>query len=117
MNYALDDIKNLQYEKKIKDKDAELLEYFKTIKSKSSTNEYLKEVLEDYEKYYKKIIEEKKKKETALKNVLEYLENIKETEEQTETQIIEDNLERKKILHEIDNIKHEIIALSNDIAK
>ena len=115
MNYALDDIKKRQLDDEIKKKDIELFEYYKNIKKKTSTNRYLNDVLEEYKKYYVKMLEEKKMQEKALENILNYLKNIKEIENQTKTQILEDKIEKKNLLDEIKKVKNEIILLTKEL--
>ena len=117
MQTASNDLKYKAICKKQKEKDEALKEYFKMIKTKVKDNEYLGGVLHEYTEYYKKLLQKRHEQEKALETLIEYLEHIKQEDEQTQTQIQEDEMERKEITKELTRVKSEITDIMELIAE
>ena len=60
----------------MKHKETELKETYKNIQKTALENKFYQSVLDDYEKYYNHIVEEKQQQYDALNNISNYLDNL-----------------------------------------
>ena len=111
MDTALEDKRIIELAERKKEKNAELKNYFLNVKKRSSSNEYLREVVDDYRQFYKSLLQHKQDQETALCVISDYLNNLHHHENQTNNQIEEDKIEQKRLQKELDHIKDEIAEL------
>lgn len=107
-NLALRDMIIIDIKNQKKEKEKELSVQFKDVKDRSVNNEYLRDVLEDYTLYYRKILEQKQKQQDALEQILYYLEGNNQGQEKNLTHINEDAIEQRRLLGQISNVKEEI---------
>ena len=107
-NLALRDMIIIEIQSQKKNKEKELSVQFKDVKERSVNNEYLRDVLEDYKLYYRKILEQKQKQQDALKQILYYLEGINQGQERKLSHINEDGIEQQRLLGQISKVKAEI---------
>jgi hypothetical protein len=107
-NLALRDMIIIEIQSQKKNKEKELSVQFKDVKERSVNNEYLRDVLEDYKLYYRKILEQKQKQQDALKQILYYLEGINQGQERNLSHINEDGIEQQRLLGQISKVKAEI---------
>ena len=108
---ALQDMMIIDIKCQKKKKENELAAQFKDVKERAISNEYLRDVLEDYKLYYRALLEQKQKQYDALQQILKYLEEINQGQERNLTQINEDVIEQKRLLVEISKVKGEIDEL------
>ena len=110
-NLALEDMIIVDITCQKRKKEQEMAAQFRDIKERSVGNKYLKEVLEDYELYYRTLIEQKQKQQAALENILTHLELINQGQQRNLTQVSEDAVEQRHLLAEISRVKGEIDEL------
>ena len=110
-NLAIRDQMIVKINCKKRDKEKEFAAQFKDVKVRALDNQYLKEVLEDYKLYYRTLIDQKRKQQSALENILNYLDIINQDQQRNLTQINEDGIEQRRLLAEISKVKGEIDEL------
>jgi len=108
---ALHDMMIIDIKCQKKQKERELAAQFQDVKERALSNEYLRDVLEDYKLYYRTLLMQKQKQHDALQQILKYLEEISQGQNRNLTQINEDAIEQKRLLAEISNVKREIDEL------
>ncbi len=74
----------------------------------SKVNRLLTNVLEDYRNHSSKIINDKRRQETAMNNILEHLNEIMQEEDLTEKSLEHAKNQQNEILNEMDSIKTEL---------
>jgi len=92
-------------EQEIKFKKNVLIEKQKYLKKTSGDNIFLKNVNNDYQKYYDFIIKQKEDQLKTLNFLNDYIKNIMVSSKLTERDIVETNKEQKRVLTEIKNIR------------
>ena len=81
------------------------------LKKVVNQNEFLKEVIGDYTKYYGVIIEQKQEQMRALEMLTKYIDGLLKTEKLTSENIKDARKEQKKILYEVKKIKASLDSL------
>lgn len=121
-------MKIIEYETQLKDGDAKLrhiekvIEYkrklllekqrqFKTI---SKTNKYLEDIKDDYDRYHNYILKQKQEQIQALSILNQYITDLEESGKLTKHNINDAKFEKKRILNEIEYIKHKLDKLIKD---
>ncbi len=107
-NLALHDMMIVDIKCERKRKQKELAEQFEDVKQRATSNEYLRDVLEDYRSYYRTLLDQKRKQHAALQEILDYLEKINQGQNRNLSQIDEDVIEQRRLLNEINKVKQEI---------
>ena len=92
-------------EEQIKQKRGFLLDKRKTLGQAKEQNKFLKDVQQDYQKYYQYIVDEKQKQKEAFTKLNEHLDRIIVSGELTEKEMAESKKDQKTILKELDGIK------------
>jgi len=105
MNLAERDKYLSEIEQEINSKKDLLLEKRKYLKNISGDNRFLKNVNNDYQKYYDFIIKQKEDQMKTLNYLNDYIQDIMVNNKLTEQGILETNQEKKRILSEIKNIR------------
>ena len=108
----LDDLQN-----ELKNKKDMLKNKYETLNTVKDSNEFLSDVLEDYDKYYNYILEQKQQQEVTMKNIIYHIDKIIKEENLSNESLLEAKKEQTNILNEIDKIKNEIddiILISNN---
>jgi hypothetical protein len=82
-----------------------LLEKQKKIKVISKQNEFLDEVKNDYDKYYRYIRQQKQDQITALHLLDNYINDLSRSGNLSKHNIEDAKVEQRKIIHEINSIK------------
>ena len=82
-----------------------LLEKQKKIKIISKQNEFLDEVKNDYDKYYRYVRQQKQDQITALHLLDKYIEDLTRSGNLSKHNIEDAKVEQRKIIHEINSIK------------
>jgi vacuolar-type H+-ATPase subunit H len=103
----------LKIQTEIKNKKNMLVKKKTELENKAKTNKYLKEVKNDYNKYYDYIVNEKQQQYNALLLLKEYMDDLVKTENLVDNQIRTAKYDQKDILGEIDNVKQELDELMN----
>lgn len=107
-NLALHDMMIVDIKCERKRKQKELAEHFQDVKQRAVSNEYLRDVLEDYRSYYRTLLDQKQKQHAALQEILDYLEKINQGQKRNLSRIDEDAIEQRRLLNEISKVKQEI---------
>jgi len=94
-----------QLEQQIKEKQGFLLEKRKTLDQARGQNKFLKDVQQDYQKYFQYIVDEKRKQTEAFSKLNEYLDRIIVNGKLTEEEVEKSKQDQKKIVKELDSIK------------
>jgi len=102
----LRDIENV-----IESKRKFLLEKQKKFKTVSKTNNFLKEIESDYQRYYDYIVKQKHDQIKALEILNKYIYDLAENGELTKQNINDSKYEQKRILNEISTIKSNLNSL------
>tara|TARA_E500000178_G_C16819672_1_gene660898 strand:- start:470 stop:838 length:369 start_codon:yes stop_codon:yes gene_type:complete len=108
----LDDLQN-----ELKNKKDMLKNKYETLNTVKDSNEFLSDVLEDYDKYYNYILEQKQQQEVTMKNIIYHIDKIIKEENLSNESLLEAKKEQTNILNEIDKVKNEIddiILISNN---
>jgi hypothetical protein len=85
-----------------------LLHNNKKLRVITDENEYLKEIADDYDKYFNYIKEKKEQQIKAFDLIYKYLERIIKSNKYTEEELINATREQKEILDKINAIKTEL---------
>ncbi len=101
----------MQIQAQIAAKRKYLIEKQKLIKEESKKNEFLEVVKNDYKKYYDYIVKQKQREMESLNILNQYLKDIGQSTNLSNTEIKNTKKEQKNILDEIDNIKKEIDSM------
>jgi|TARA_A100001015_G_scaffold250597_1_gene289094 translation initiation factor 2B subunit (eIF-2B alpha/beta/delta family) len=108
----LDDLQN-----ELENKKNMLKNKYENLNTVKESNEFLSDVLEDYDKYYKFILEQKQQQEVTMKNIIYHIDKIIKEENLSNESLLEAKKEQNTILNEIDKVKNEIdeiILISNN---
>jgi len=81
------------------------------LKKVVNQNEFLKEVMSDYTKYYEFIMEQKQEQMRALEMLNKYIDGLIQNEKLTSENIKDARKEQKKILNEVKKIKVSLDSL------
>ena len=81
------------------------------LKKVVNQNEFLKEVMSDYSKYYEFIMEQKQEQMRALEMLNKYIDGLIQTEKLTSENIKDARKEQKKILNEVKKLKGSLDSL------
>ena len=92
-------------EEQIKQKRDFLLDKRKTLVQAKEQNKFLKDVQQDYQKYYQYIVDEKQRQTEAFTKLNEHLDRIIVSGQLTEKEVAESKKDQKTILKELDGIK------------
>ena len=92
-------------EEQIKQKRDFLLDKRKTLVQAKEQNKFLKDVQQDYQKYYQHIVNEKQRQTEAFTKLNEHLDRIIVSGQLTEKEVAESKKDQKTILKELDGIK------------
>jgi predicted esterase YcpF (UPF0227 family) len=92
-------------EEQIKQKRDFLLDKRKTLVQAKEQNKFLKDVQQDYQKYYQYIVDEKQRQTEAFTKLNKHLDRIIVSGQLTEKEVAESKKDQKTILKELDGIK------------
>jgi len=92
-------------EEQIKQKREFLLDKRKILVQAKEQNKFLKDVQQDYQKYYQYIVDEKQRQTEAFTKLNEHLDRIIVSGQLTEKEVAQSKKDQKTILKELDGIK------------
>ena len=111
---ADDDILRKIITKEIENREKELRETYKDLKRTNLENKFFQSVLDDYEKYYKIIIDLKQKQFTAFQEISDYLDELNSETSLTKDQMTELRTDQKDILSKLSYIRHELNEIEGE---
>jgi len=105
------DLRLYDIEEQINARRKLILDKNKTIQNKKKQNHFLNEVKQDYETFYKYIINEKQQQYQSMELLNKYLDDLKKTNQLAEDELTVLKYDQKDILSEMDKIKLELNKL------
>lgn len=114
MNIALRDHKIYQMKLELENRKRILCNKKRLLERNSRENNYLKEVLDDYNKYNTHIVEQKEKQIIHLHMLNQYINSIAKDLKLTDTQLKYSQQEQREIMREIRNVKREMDDIVNN---
>ena len=106
------DLRLYDIEEQINARRKLILDKNKTIQNKKKQNHFLNEVKQDYETFYKYIINEKQQQYQSMELLNKYLDDLKKTNQLAEDELTVLKYDQKDILSEMDKIKIELNKLT-----
>ena len=85
-----------------------LVNQMEDLEEEREQNEFLKEIAHDYKRYKNAIINQKKNQQTQLLKILNYLDQIMETNAVTEYTLSHTHNEQKRLVNEIKQIQRDM---------
>lgn len=114
MIVAIRDKRIASLQNQIENRRKLLLENGKNLKVITDENEYLREIADDYNKYFDYIKEKKEQQIKAFDLIYKYLERLIKSNNYTEEEMINATREQKEILDKINLIKVELDDIINE---
>ena len=108
MNLAVRDHKIFQLKSEVENRKRMLCAKQQQLKATSRENTLLNDVLADYEKYNNHIISQRNKQIAYFETLNQYIDNITNDLQMTDTKLKESKYEQREILKEISLLKKEI---------
>jgi hypothetical protein len=105
------DLKLIQLEEEIKRKKELLIKKMRELEVKTTFNEYLEIVKEEYNNYYNEEVEKKNKELSALIVLNDYMKFLEEQNHLADNNKLIAKHDQKEISHEINKIKKELNKL------
>ena len=99
----------------IHNKKIDLVNTLEELEDERASNYFLSEIAEDYKKYNKFIHEQKKRQIDELTKILDYLDQLLETQAITQYTLSHTNNEQKRIVNEIKTLQKDMDNLISDI--
>jgi hypothetical protein len=106
-----------QIESQINAKRKLLMDKKKILKKELNQNEFLKYVMNDYNKYYQYIIQQKQDQINAMNTLKSYINDIIVSGKMTDQDIENARKEKNLLLNELNKIRHELESINNEIKK
>ena len=108
MDIACNDLVRQHIMEKIRNKENELRESYINLKKTAIENKFFSSVLDDYEKYYDYIRDEKKKQIVVLDKIAEHLDKLimNTTVLNDQAAVLKDD--QRIILDKLSNVRHEL---------
>tara|TARA_B100000902_G_C27050131_1_gene783718 strand:- start:322 stop:666 length:345 start_codon:yes stop_codon:yes gene_type:complete len=113
MTCAQNDIIIQKFQSEIEHKKKELLKKRSYLQNLVSGNEFLDEVIDDYDKFYNIIIKQKQEQHTSLANISEYIDKIALNTNITNSILNDSKYDQRIILNQMNIINKELDTLSN----
>jgi|694.fasta_scaffold42136_4 hypothetical protein len=107
------DLKLLQLEEEIKRKKEFLLEKRLELEKNEDLNQFLKVVKKDYNKYYEKEVNQKKRELQAMTILNDYIHFLEDEKHLVNNQLISAKHDKKEIMYEINKIKKELQKITD----
>ena len=101
----------------IKKNKKKLINDFRELEESKSTNEFLKEIFNDYEKYKNYIVGLKKDQEIQILSLLHYLEKSMLEANLTERMVLEAKNEEKILLNKLAEIRGELKEITEKVER
>ena len=113
-NIAKNDIKQKVIVEEIKNKSNELKNRYINVRKLAVENNLFQSVLNDYEKYYYYIIDEKQKQYNAFKVISEYLDELIMNTDMLNSKALYMKEDQYHILKKLDDIRGEMEEITNE---
>lgn len=99
----------------IQNKKVDLVNTLEDLEEERASNEFLSEIAQDYKRYNKFIHEQKKRQIDELTKILDYLDQLLETQAITQYTLSHTKNEQKRIVNEIKTLQKDMDNLISDI--
>tara|TARA_B110000858_G_C17808895_1_gene479737 strand:- start:4884 stop:5234 length:351 start_codon:yes stop_codon:yes gene_type:complete len=110
----IDDIKTI-LENEVMQKKTVLVDHLERLEEEREETEFLNEIAEDYKKYNQFIIQQKQMQVKELMKILDYIDELTETQAVTKYTLNHTKNEQKRVIDEIKLLQSEMNKLVNDI--
>ena len=96
-----------QLENAIYDEKNKLVNSVEELEEERETNQFLNEIAEDYKKYHNALLEQKQRQQKQLVHILDYLDNLLETQAVTEYTLSHTKNEQNRLVKEIKQLQNQ----------
>ena len=97
-----------QLEDAIYDEKNNLVDSVEQLEDERETNEFLIEIAKDYKKYHNTLLEQKQRQQEQLVHILDYLDNLLETQAVTEYTLSHTKNEQNRLVKEIKQLQKDM---------
>ena len=101
-------------EEAIYDEKIKLIDSVEQLEEERETNEFLNEIADDYKKYQNALIKQKQRQQQQLVNILDYLDNLLETQAVTKHTLSHTKNEQKRLVKEIKQLQKDMDNINLD---
>lgn len=109
------DLIKLKIEMEMKKNQKAMLHRLKYLNDMQHKNEFLREIAKDYNRYYKFIIDEKKKEKANIEKLLIYLDNLMVEGDLSDTMLKRAEFQQKNILRELNRVKNSLDEMVSSV--
>ena len=109
------DLIQLKIDMEMKKNQKAMLYRLKYINKMQEKNEFLKEIAKDYNRYYKYIVEEKKKEKANIEKLLIYLDNLIVEGDLSETMLKRAEFQQQNIMQELSRVKNSLDEIVSSV--
>ena len=109
------DLIQLKIDMEMKKNQKAMLHRLKYINKMQEKNEFLKEIAKDYNRYYKYIVEEKKKEKANIEKLLIYLDNLIVEGDLSETMLKRAEFQQQNIMQELSRVKNSLDEIVSSV--
>ena len=109
------DLIQLKTDMEMKKNQKAMLYRSKYINKMQEKNEFLKEIAKDYNRYYKYIVEEKKKEKANIEKLLIYLDNLIVEGDLSETMLKRAEFQQQNIMQELSRVKNSLDEIVSSV--
>jgi hypothetical protein len=110
----IDEIKTI-LENEVMYKKTVLVDDLERLKEEREETEFLNEIAEDYKKYNQIILQQKQMQVKELMKILDYIDELTETQAVTKYTLNHTKNEQKRVIDEIKSLQSEMDKLVNEI--
>ena len=103
-----------QLEDAIYDEKNKLVDSVEQLEEERETNEFLNEIAKDYKKYHNALLQQKQRQQQQLVHILDYLDNLLETQAVTEYTLSHTKNEQNRLVKEIKQLQKDMDNINLD---
>ena len=109
------DLINLKINAEMKKTQKNMLHRLKYINKMQEKNDFLKDIAKDYNRYYKYIIDQKKKEKANIEKLLIYLDNLIVEGDLSETMLKRAEFQQQNIMKELTRVKNSLDEIVSSV--
>ena len=109
------DLIQLKIDMEMKKNQREMLSRLKYINKMQEKNEFLREIADDYNKYYKYIVAQKEKEKANIEKLLIYLDNLIVEGDLSDTMLKRAEFQQKNIMRELNRVKKSLDEIVSSV--
>lgn len=112
----MDEIKSM-LENEVARKKIELVSDLEELEEERESNDFLKQIAEDYHTYNTMIMKQKEKQVCELQKILDYLDELVETQAVTQYTLNHTKTEQRRVVDEIKELQKDMKKLNDEISR